>query len=777
MRLGLEVPSPRLAPQTPVSRRPSPAPSRSSAFSPIDVDGDSTDDAEPSPRTLDSDDSEKKSEPMDANGDDSPEEKKLNFFFNAEKRHMPETYRERSFIQGSSAGSSPDKDELHEVISAARASICGEMFDRCELEFGAVQVELTIWKGDERKWEGKIQYAHMVRFCFSRVDRPPYILLLQLDNSKGRSAFATFYDPIYAKVLKENGMRKSPKVYGVVFYFDDDVDYIRCQSMGDNNRKLAHLFKEKLSAEEVRDFSRIDGSTKSRYPLRSEPKDTASAGRSLTSTVMKGAKTAFGSVKSFFSTVPPSSVLVADESPTVVRSVRGRTLNLSSDSSPLEAGEDKTLISIEDASTDKKNNGQSAHSSSETVVLLQNTQLGPVNDAFTVNTSLQEEKTNENVENRKRVLARRREDEKLKRRKMEKRRNEVLVNYPYDGSDTSGRISVTLGDVDRLVPGEFLNDNIIDFYLRFLWRHLGPLDQQRMYFYTSYFFTQLNGTNGAHELATTDPDERFARVARWTQKETNLFGKQFLFIPINDSFHWSIAVFCNPGSAIIKKHRRVTRRDVYSTEKTEVVDLVDDGSSGEGAGGGNMGSGDGNVEVEVEEIELCQEDRLANPPCLLFLDSLRCHRKKKFTKMLRNYLECEWKARYGSSAVASVPNDNTTVSSNGIDVEDSIVTIFDAESIVLLEPNIPLQSNSSDCGVFLLMYAASIVRLFPAGVTREELEDNLTSRLTPGMFGDEHVREFREYLQQLIFCLQFLEKSGLPEEKVKEEELEFFTID
>lgn len=90
---------------------------------------------------------------------------------------------------------------------------------------------------------------------------------------------------------------------------------------------------------------------------------------------------------------------------------------------------------------------------------------------------------------------------------------------------------------------------------------------------------------------------------------------------------------------------------------------------------------------------------------------------------------------------------------------------------------IPLQSNSSDCGVFLLMYAALIVRSFPAGVTREDLESNLTSTLTPTVFKDEHVLEFREYLQQLLFSLQFLERHGLPEEKVKDEELEVFTID
>jgi hypothetical protein len=37
------------------------------------------------------------------------------------------------------------------------------------------------------------------------------------------------------------------EVYGVVFYFDQEIDYMRCRSMGDNIPKLAHLFGEELS--------------------------------------------------------------------------------------------------------------------------------------------------------------------------------------------------------------------------------------------------------------------------------------------------------------------------------------------------------------------------------------------------------------------------------------------------------------------------------------------------------------------------------------------------
>ena len=50
------------------------------------------------------------------------------------------------------------------------------------------------------------------------------------------------------------------------------------------------------------------------------------------------------------------------------------------------------------------------------------------------------------------------------------------------------------------------------------------------------------------------PGSGYESVRRWT-KNVDIFTKDFLFVPINESLHWSLAVVCWPG-----KIKDLTRR-------------------------------------------------------------------------------------------------------------------------------------------------------------------------------------------------------------------------
>ena len=75
-----------------------------------------------------------------------------------------------------------------------------------------------------------------------------------------------------------------------------------------------------------------------------------------------------------------------------------------------------------------------------------------------------------------------------------------------------------------------------------------------LHFFSSHFFTQLSMKGGVET------------VARWTKKvhlpyaiqtllicrfvQVDFFAKKFLFVPIHNKLHWSLAVICNPAAVI-----------------------------------------------------------------------------------------------------------------------------------------------------------------------------------------------------------------------------------
>lgn len=85
----------------------------------------------------------------------------------------------------------------------------------------------------------------------------------------------------------------------------------------------------------------------------------------------------------------------------------------------------------------------------------------------------------------------------------------------------------------------------------------------------------------------------------WTEKKgLDVFAKKMIFIPVNKSLHWSVAVVVNPGAII--RHIDVLNQDF-------------------------------DVYNEVDEY-----------PFILFLDSLKAHQKKTIAKHVRGWLNSEW---------------------------------------------------------------------------------------------------------------------------------------
>ena len=110
--------------------------------------------------------------------------------------------------------------------------------------------------------------------------------------------------------------------------------------------------------------------------------------------------------------------------------------------------------------------------------------------------------------------------------------NRRYLLYP----STADGVVITCGDLERLKDGEMLNDSIIDFYFKYLDLEIIPKWKipRKFYFYSSFFIRKLE----------IDGKDRKSYL-KWT-KNVDLFGMDFLFLPINAHLHWSLCIIANP---------------------------------------------------------------------------------------------------------------------------------------------------------------------------------------------------------------------------------------
>ncbi len=125
-----------------------------------------------------------------------------------------------------------------------------------------------------------------------------------------------------------------------------------------------------------------------------------------------------------------------------------------------------------------------------------------------------------------------------------------------------------------------------------------------------------------------------------SKKNLDIFDKKMIFIPINRNLHWSLCVVLNP----------------YYIVRTKP-----------------LGS-----------------DRV---PCILFLDSLKAHKKNAVAKNVHGWLNAEWKRL-----------DQITYGNDNLLREEP----FNEDTMEVVTPLVLYQDNSCDCGVFVCQYAYAL---------------------------------------------------------------------
>jgi asparagine synthase (glutamine-hydrolysing) len=239
-------------------------------------------------------------------------------------------------------------------------------------------------------------------------------------------------------------------------------------------------------------------------------------------------------------------------------------------------------------------------------------------------------------------------------------------------------VTIQVGDYLRLEPKEYLNDSLIDFWMRWILRRHDHGDNTNnssnlMHIFSTHFYTSLVD-NGAHG------------VTNWTAKKNiNIFEKKLLIIPINKTLHWSMVAVVNP-------------RHIVAMEKPE-----------------NAGAG-----------------RSDDPASfILFFDSHKAHQIASIARRIRAWLNSEWKRLqlnlefkrdapfspktlvvYNPTSTCTV--EEATQTSGGLCsfVLSSHVNLdCYSECLPFSSFSVPYQRNGWDCGVFICRYAYGLYLL------------------------------------------------------------------
>uniref|UniRef100_A0AAR5P600 Ubiquitin-like protease family profile domain-containing protein n=2 Tax=Dendroctonus ponderosae TaxID=77166 RepID=A0AAR5P600_DENPD len=352
-----------------------------------------------------------------------------------------------------------------------------------------------------------------------------------------------------------------------------------------------------------------------------------------------------------------------------------------------------------------------------------------------------------------------------------------ILMYPKEGQ---GRLSINTEDYVCLAVDQFLNDKIIDFYLKYLWENLPEEQQEKVHVFSTFFYKRLTtkATKAAKKSHPyeTDPsltaaEKRHWRVKNWT-KRINLFDKDFIIVPINENAHWFLAIICFPGmrgpqtfdgkpynpeprakpkpkqskakpTLEVKKDATIPCDDLLLSDKDEAEsedsDMDSDDSEESAAAAAAASIAAAAAALAAAAPVASSKGKTARPPikqpCILIFDSLAGPSRARVVATLRDYLTCEYKVKMDSDRV------------------------FNKDAIKGSCCKVPQQTNFTDCGLYVLQY---VEQFFKDPIT----DYNIPIKTIDKWFDEIIVTKKREDICNLLKELMIedgTDVNGLPE--------------
>jgi len=313
---------------------------------------------------------------------------------------------------------------------------------------------------------------------------------------------------------------------------------------------------------------------------------------------------------------------------------------------------------------------------------------------------------------------------------------------PSPGLPKGFSVSLTRADAARLWPGIHLNDTLIDTFLhRFFFTGAMVEKKLRTHVFSTFFYPYV--------LSRKRQD-----IAKWT-KHVDLFNVDYIVMPINHGVHWSLTIVCRPFLIKPRTANDASRND-------------DD-----------------------------------DQPVILKLDSTKGHKTQQISHAIRAWLLDEWNARnapvsagpataappLAAAPSAAAPSTPTYAAESVVDtpasaeaaeaaaaaltamvvpaaeeapdvVEEAPVPGLSAKDLVVFSPDIPLQDNDCDCGVFVLVYAEKFfAEMAPSFECKWKNVKGARPRF-PGMFGAKWFNGPELVAQKRVELLCFINETA-----------------
>ncbi|KAL4122453.1 hypothetical protein QTP88_014782 [Uroleucon formosanum] len=254
-------------------------------------------------------------------------------------------------------------------------------------------------------------------------------------------------------------------------------------------------------------------------------------------------------------------------------------------------------------------------------------------------------------------------------------------------------------DYKLLSATEFLNDAIMEFYMDYVYTYeFSEVDKERSCIFSTYFYTSLSKaiTPDDYNSFSTPSMIRYQRVKNWT-KNVKIFDKDFIFIPINESAHWYMAVICYPylsGKVSMEDDSPVNAPDDHTgryqlpptdsrhPDRSEANPNIEDLWLFDLNSTQNYLDKRG-VDYETDVANYLKNKHMpVKQPCILIFDSISGGvNRARVIATIRDWMEQEYIHKYDDETKDFSPNT----------IKGSLVKV-------------PQQPNYVDCGLFALHY-------------------------------------------------------------------------